>query len=493
MSLRLRLLIALLVLAAGGGWLLVSLLVDDLRPRYLESMEETMVDTAEVRAGVAAQHDEAGRVVALRAAFARAVERRLDARIYGLTKTRVELRAYLTDAQGRVLFDARTPSAEGEDLSHWHDVKRTLDGIYGARTTRSDPADARSAVLHVAAPVIVDGRTVGVLTVMKPAHSVTAFMDIARRQIVRLVAALAVTVLLLGAAISLWVTRPLSRLTAWAEALRVGSRVPPPPQRGPREIRALAAAFASLVESIEGRRSAQRQLQALAHEMKSPLSSIRGAAELLAEEIDGRAMPAEQRVRFLRNLLTEGARVQGLVDMQLQLAALESRTGLHDPEPLDLATVGGEVLDSMQPQVATKHLRLTSDLAAGAVVVGERFLIRLAVVNLVQNAIDFSPMDGGLRVSVSVSAGQVAVVVEDDGPGIPDFALDKVFDRFFSLQRPDTGRRSSGLGLTLVREVAALHGGTVGLSNLATGGASARLVLPVGAAPATGPQMPGKS
>ena len=117
--------------------------------------------------------------------------------------------------------------------------------------------------------------------------------------------------------------------------------------------------------------------------------------------------------------------------------------------------------------------------SAPAVVLARRlFLLRLAVSNLIQNAVDFSPSGAALTIEASAPAGEVELAIVDQGPGIPEFARERVFEKFFSLQRPDSGRKSTGLGLNLVKEVATLHGGSVQLDNLPERGLRARLRLP---------------
>ena len=111
---------------------------------------------------------------------------------------------------------------------------------------------------------------------------------------------------------------------------------------------------------------------------------------------------------------------------------------------------------------------------------GNAFLLHQALENLVQNAIEFSPRGGTVRVEVTPERDRVTVSVTDEGPGIPDYALDRIFDRFYSLGRPDTGKKSTGLGLNLVREVAKSHGGTMRVVNRPEGGALAELTLPRG-------------
>jgi two-component system sensor histidine kinase CreC len=109
---------------------------------------------------------------------------------------------------------------------------------------------------------------------------------------------------------------------------------------------------------------------------------------------------------------------------------------------------------------------------------GDAFLLRQAVANFIENAAAFSPAGSTIDARVVREGERVSVVVADRGAGIPDYALPRVFERFYSLPRPDGGSRSSGLGLCFVAEVAALHAGTATLGNREGGGAEATLDLP---------------
>jgi two-component system sensor histidine kinase CreC len=280
-------------------------------------MEESMVDTAAILAAHLAQRFDGATIDAsdLRRAIDAAAAETFAARIYAVTKTRLAMRVYVTDARGVVLFDSDGGRDEGADYSRWNDVHLTLKGRYGARTTRADPDDPASSWLYVAAPVKVGGAIVGVVTVSKPAASVNLFMASARRKIVWAGVAAAAAVALLGTIASFWITRPIEQLTRHARAIRDGRR-PPPPRYGGGEIGALGAAFEEMRDALEGKQYVETYIQTLTHEMKSPLSAIRGAAELLQEE-----MPADQRARFLGNIHAETDRLQRLIDRRLQLCA----------------------------------------------------------------------------------------------------------------------------------------------------------------------------
>ena len=114
--------------------------------------------------------------------------------------------------------------------------------------------------------------------------------------------------------------------------------------------------------------------------------------------------------------------------------------------------------------------------------IGEAFLLRQALTNLLDNAIDFSPAGGTVSVCAAHAGQWLELRIRDHGPGIPDYAQERVFERFYSLPRPAGGKKGTGLGLPFVREIAELHGGSVSLANHPDGGAEALLRLPLAAA-----------
>jgi two-component system sensor histidine kinase CreC len=269
-------------------------------------------------------------------------------------------------------------------------------------------------------------------------------------------------------------THSLERLTTYAQAVRDGRKAEPPTSKA-TEIAELGRAFEEMRVALEGKAYVERYTQALAHEFKAPLSAIRGAAELLAEDL-----PKEERARFVRNLRAESDRLQKIVDRLLELSALEARrAGALVEAEVEVRALVGEVCGALSRVADAKRITVSVSHGAAVRVRGERFLLGQAVGNLVQNAVEFSPAGAVVEVEIAMSDGVVRVGVDDTGPGVPDYALAKIFDRFYSLPRPDTGRKSSGLGLSIVREIARLHGGEVTLENRPEGGVRAELTLPV--------------
>jgi two-component system sensor histidine kinase CreC len=473
MKIRTRIFLVFVFTVAAGFLSLVLWIRDDLRPRYLESLEEPLVDSAHLMAELLAAdlRDARGRQQ-LHEIFDRAYARRFLARIYALERDRVDLRIYATDAQGIVIFDSAGGRDEGKDYSRWNDVLLALQNRYGARSTRDDPLDPVNAVVYVAAPVIVDGRIVGSVSVGKPKRNVDQFVRAAQQKILFAGAIAALLAILLGIVLSTWVTRPLEQLTEYARAVRAGER-PVLPRLGRNEIGVMGEAMEGMRRSLEGKDYIERYVQTLTHELKSPLAAIRGAAELLGEN-----PPAEEHDRFLNNIRNETRRLQDLVERLLELAAVEKRSGLESAEALPLATLVEELSESMNPLLQKLGVRLIHEIPPGIAVRGERFLIRQAIANLLQNAVDFSPAGASIRLRARKTQDSVEIEIRDEGTGIPDYAIDRIFDRFYSLPRPGSLRKGTGLGLTFVREVAQLHGGQIELRNHPAGGTVAVLSLP---------------
>jgi two-component system sensor histidine kinase CreC len=355
----------------------------------------------------------------------------------------------------------------------WRDVKLTLEGKYGARIRR-DPNDPDApAALFVAAPVRVAGEIAGVLTVIKPTTNIAAFVDAARPRMFRIGALSLAAAIILGLGVSVWVTQQVGRLTRYANDVREGRRVRFP-KLAPTELKTMGIAFEKMREALAGRAYVEQYVEALTHEIKSPISAIRGAAEIMEDP----SISPEQRARFLANIQSENRRIQELVDRMLKLTELEARRALGSRVPVALAVVVRTIVEAMEPALARKQLRVDVDVADSITVPGDPLLLHLAVSNLVQNAIDFSPRNGRIAVACTRDGDRIDLRIDDEGPGIPEFARPRVFEKFFSLERPDTGKKSTGLGLNFVNEVAALHAGTIDVNNLPERGLRARLTLP---------------
>lgn len=474
MSLTNRILISLGLMAIAGFAVLLNPILDRVERQYLEATEEPMVDVVEILAALLSnQGDELLAPEAWRSGMESVKAKPLNAKIYNLMKDKVLMDFYITDANGIIIYDSGEAAGVGDDFSIYFDVYRTLRGEYGARSSRLDEEDPTSSVMYVGAPIVNGDEIVGVLSVYKPQRSMLLFIIETKQRLIRLGLLAVGLVLLLGWLLSKWVTYPLRRLTAYAAAVSKGERPPAPVMPG-RHLRILGETTEAMREALENRKYVESYVQSLTHEMKSPIAGIRGASELLHEEL-----PPEKRAQFLANIKTESVRLQNLVDQLLALSSLENRTELGAPTQVSLEALLRRVVNQHQSNLLENGIRFAVDVPADAVISGEEFLLETALNNLVQNAIDFSPSGGVVQLALRTESEQVRVTILDAGPGIPEFAQDRIFDRFYSLPRPKSEHKSSGLGLCFAKEAIELHGGRLSIRNRVDGaGVEAVIELP---------------
>ncbi|TZF91726.1 two-component system sensor histidine kinase CreC [Cognatilysobacter lacus] len=475
MRIGLRIFLGYFAIVALAGLIVTQVFVAQVKPGVRQAMEDTLVDTANVLAELAADDLAAGHIRDGR--FARHVRdlRNRDpaAAIWGFSKRRTNYRIYVTDARGVVVFDS-DGVATGRDFSRWNDVYRTLHGRYGARSTLSDPSDPTSTVMHVAAPVRDEtGRLIGVLTVAKPNRVLQPFIERSQGIITRWGAGLLGAALLTGLAAAWWLSRQLGMLQRYAQAVTAGDRAVLPSTAG--EFAELGRALETMRTKLEGKQYVEQYVHTLTHEMKSPLAAIRASAELLE-----RPMTEAEHRGFVSGIRAQSERLARMIDNLLALAAVEHSQRLEAPAPIDvgelLAGVAADCTERLRSRGQSLRVRVGPDLPTRD---GDAFLLRQALVNLVENASDFAAEGTDIDLGAERIGDHLQLHVRDRGPGIPDYATARVFERFYSLPRPEGGSRSSGLGLCFVAEVAHLHAGHARLRNRDDGGAEASIDLPV--------------
>jgi two-component system sensor histidine kinase CreC len=160
----------------------------------------------------------------------------------------------------------------------------------------------------------------------------------------------------------------------------------------------------------------------------------------------------------------------------LNLAQVEQRQGLEERVRVPLAALVDELLSAQAARIEGKQLRVEQQITPDLQLFGEPFLLRQALGNLLENALDFTPAQGLLRFSAERVGGRVEFRLFNQAEPIPDYALPRLSERFYSLPRPDSGRKSTGLGLNFVAEVVKLHGAEMSIGNV-EGGVEVRLRL----------------
>ncbi|HVK64756.1 MAG TPA: ATP-binding protein [Polyangium sp.] len=343
--------------------------------------------------------------------------------------------------------------------------------LAGKKATRTRIRDRDPGViLFLAEPIRVGGVVMGVVYVARSTQPVLFELYRIRAGLGRvlLVALLGTGLVTLVLAWS--ISRPLGRLSRAAKRIAMGERDVVVPIGGGGEIRELGESFAAMKERLDARLRYISEFAAdVAHEFKSPLTSIRGAAELLGE---GAHDDPEARVRFLRNIELDVERLDRLVSRLLQLSRIEASA-----EPMRACDLSALALAAKERASGPDQPVLLDFSASVRDVFCRPTDVETALGNLLDNAVRFSPPGEPVRLRVDGGPPEavIRISVEDHGPGVPPAILPRIFDRFFTT---DADRDGTGLGLAIVKSVAEAHGGRVIVDNRPGHGVTFTLEIP---------------
>jgi two-component system sensor histidine kinase CreC len=451
---KLALLISILL--AVAFWWQNKKQQEQLEQSVKESAEEPLVDTAVLLAEVTALTYP--NFKKLSEAISSASKQRFSAQIYGLKKEAFDLRVYVTDRNGQVVYDS-SGQALGQDYSQWNDVILAMRGAIGTRSSRQDQANrSQPSTLYVAAPIRVAGEVVGVLSVGKPGQNIERFVRSGRDTILFYTVITFLLIALVSILLSHIFLAPISRLTKFARSIAAGQSTTPPALPS-GEVRELQTAFISMKSALEGKQYIEHYVQTLTHEMRSPLTAIAASAELLS---DSESSPEQKKL--INIIVSQAKRLSTFVKDLLAISGLQNQPKF-EPIDLDIKELVESVFLENSALLEAKNLSVLQNISANLKLKGDRFLLSRALSNLILNSIEFTPAGGTISINAKIIKNQVCIEVCDTGSGIPEWALPKLFDQFFSLPRPDTKQRSSGMGLALVREIMRLHSGSVEVCN----------------------------
>ena len=336
-----------------------------------------------------------------------------------------------------------------------------------------------------AAPQIVgaDGSAYTVLLVPRR-PSIFGALSLPEISLTILCIALVVTALT-----SWWLARhlsaPIRRIQAGARALtsenldagaRPGYRVSAGLEGRRDELAVLARDFDAMADQLRANRGAVTQLlRDISHELRSPLARMRVALGLARQ-------PPADLSRQLDRLEREIERLDSLISQVLKLARLHGTDAPFARETFELDEVIEEVVRDANFEGAVKNCRVRLHGAAAASVNGNRDLVRSAIENVLRNAVRYSPQDAPVDVSVARAESGVAILIRDQGPGVPDRDLERIFEPFYRVaESRDRDSGGEGIGLAITAQVMKAHGGSAKAANGQQGGFEVRLNLPAGA------------
>jgi two-component system, OmpR family, sensor kinase len=273
-----------------------------------------------------------------------------------------------------------------------------------------------------------------------------------------------------AAALARGIARPVVRVAKASRHLAAGEKPEPLPVSGSRELRILADSFNTTAEEIRRAREAERSfLLSVSHELKTPLTAIRGYAEALEEGV----LTPEHAQKVIR---TEAERLERLIADLLHLARMErQRFDIH-PTTIDLGEIARETATRHAARARELGVRLELEGAAAAPARADPDRLLQVVSNLVENALRCTP--AGETVTLSTAAGRLTVM--DTGPGIAAEEIPRAFDRFFLYRRYDGDRAvGTGLGLAIVRELTQAMDGDVAVASSPGAGTAFTIRLPL--------------
>ena len=327
------------------------------------------------------------------------------------------------------------------------------------------------AVFSAASPIMHQGVAIGVVALVPPAGEIGALVRGENERVLQMFIVAILVSIGLSLVLASTIANPLADLAEAAELGRDRNtrsvnpgriRIPDLSAR-PDEIGRLSRALRGMVAALYNRIDGNEQFAAdVAHEIKNPLASLRSAVSTLRM-----VKRDDQRVQLLDVIEHDVRRLDRLVSDISNASRLDSELVKEDESEFDLLTMLGNLNQYLGEDARSKGIDYITDLPTNPILVhGLEARLAQVFVNLITNAISFCEADDAIRVWARKRENRVLVVIEDTGPGIPEEALNKIFQRFYS-QRPDEHfGNNSGLGLAISKQIVEAHGGVIWAENI---------------------------
>ena len=514
---RIWLAVALVLIICGV--VVFTQLFGYVKPTAQQVIEDTLLDTSKLLAASLQIPLSTGQL------YDEAYQAQLDAAFVGIpaindnlgpvyqTKSYSSFRVYVTDSSGRVIYDSlpQPDNNEGQNYGRWNDVYLTLRGQYGARSTLRDNQQRDGSVMYVAQPIKnMSGEIIGVVSVGKPVASVLPYLDDTRNRMLITVLFISTAALILAGLIAWWLKQSITLVTQYTSSLAEDTKKPY--FYLGHELNSLTDTIESMKHRLENRAYVTDYVHTLTHELKSPLTAIRASSELLEDDgLDGHMLDQDDRQMLIETVGEQSVKMQQLIDRLLLLAKVEQPTFKLSRQLTPLLPLLQTLIkdntakqqqQNLQPidiyiddQHMTNTTNLPAELLASTSVFADQFWLVQVLQNVLDNAIHFA--DNTVDISLHSTARTVIIDIFNDGKLLPDYAIEKAFERYFSLSHQshsvqqvknqnttytlDTGsahhkadskqsdsilKKGTGLGLTLVKQVIEHHGGQVTIDNI---------------------------
>ena len=515
---RIWLAVALVLIICGV--VVFTQLFGYVKPTAQQVIEDTLLDTSKLLAASLQIPLSTGQL------YDEAYQAQLDAAFVGIpaindnlgpvyqAKSYSSFRVYVTDSSGRVIYDSlpKPDNNEGQNYGRWNDVYLTLRGQYGARSTlRDNQQRDDGSVMYVAQPIKnMSGDIIGVVSVGKPVASVLPYLDDTRNRMLITALFISIAALILAGFVAWWLKQSITLVTQYTSSLAEDTKKPY--FYLGHELNSLTDTIETMKHRLENRAYVTDYVHTLPHELKSPLTAIRASSELLEDDgLDGHMLDQDDRQMLIETVGEQSVKMQQLIDRLLLLAKVEQPTFKLSRQLTPLLPLLQTLIkdntakqqqQNLQPidiyiddQHMTNTTNLPAELLASTSVFADQFWLVQVLQNVLDNAIHFA--DNTVDISLHSTARTVTIDIFNDGKLLPDYAIEKAFERYFSLSHQshsvqqvknqnttytlDTGsahhkadskqsdsilKKGTGLGLTLVKQVIEHHGGQVTIDNI---------------------------
>ena len=378
----------------------------------------------------------------------------------------------VVDSSGGMLATTRTRYSEDPEFReslNQDEITDALKRIMKGETIRLRSDSGEASTFTVGVPFRKMGQKAeGAVFIQTQAQRIESGL---KELLVKIVAIAAGIIVLAGVALFLSVRtalKPLKQLTDAAVAVTDGDlTVQVEENRGGKKIRELNRAFNTMTRKLRGVEENRREFVAnVSHELRTPITSIRGFAEGMADGV----IPPEEQPKYLQLVADEAGRMSNLVDNLLALSRLEREDAQPEWAVFDINEMLRRAIIRRMDDLESKGIEAACEPEPDPCPVrADSDRIEQVVTNLLDNAIKFTPEGGKITLSSAVRGKAAEITVWDSGPAIPEEDREKVFDRFFTVDRAHTSGKGTGLGLSICKRIMEMHKQTLKLMDTEEG------------------------
>ncbi len=330
-----------------------------------------------------------------------------------------------------------------------------------------------------------EGKNKGYIVVSEIANDILVAVDERKNFILRSVFFVALVILIFSVFLNKYILKPIRSLVLYTKAIKekdikIGKHEKYLLRKD--EVGQLSRSLNEMTEDLYKRINIAETFSSdLAHEIRNPLTSLKGASEVLNDTIDN-----EKRKKLIKVISHDVERIERLITDYSQMLKDEATLSRAKMTKINLSNVINSVVEDFNSDLSNlnKNIKIIVDKSklngSGLNILGVESKLEQIIANLLDNAVSFSPPNGKISINCNIKKQDIQLIIEDDGPGFNEKNIDKVFNRFYS-NRPEKFGEHSGLGLNIVKNIIELHGGSIVASNQGgtKKGARIEVLLPI--------------